>query len=320
MFDPDPEPLHLEILVVPEATLILTAAVLEPLRGANRILGRRQYGWTLSSPDGRDVPTTSGVPIPVGGAFDPEANDWPLLVVASYNTRRYMSRDLIRRISAARRRRPVIGGVESGVFLLAEAGLLDGRPATCHWEDVDAFELRYPDVLLRNERFVIDGNRFSAGGAGPALDLMLELIRRRQGYPLALDVSRLFIYDPGRTGEDAAATSLGRMISADPRVARAVQVMEAHLEDPIAIDDVARLCDISARHLQTLFRRVLGVAPKDYYLALRLNLARRRIIETSETMSDIASATGFSGLSVFTRAYTIRHGESPMATRRAARG
>ncbi|MBL8572187.1 MAG: GlxA family transcriptional regulator [Hyphomicrobiaceae bacterium] len=321
MFAADPSPLTLEVLVLPDATLMLTAAVLEPLRAANRILGRRQYAWEISTPDGEPAPTASGIPIPAMRAFDPAVSAAPLLVVASYNVMAQMRRDLIRRLSAARRYRPTIGAVESAVFLIAEAGLLAGRAASPHWEDIDDFASRYPDIDVRPDRFIIDGPRFTAGGASPTLDLMLELIRRRQGYPLALDVSKAFIYDPNRNPDPAGAgVSLGRLIGSDPRVATAVRLMDAHLAEPLSIEAIALRAGVGARHLQTLFVKTLGVGPRDYYVALRLNLARRQIIETTRPFTDIAAACGFSQLGVFGRAYGARYGETPTATRRNAGG
>src|SRR3546814_14159142 len=74
-------------------------------------------------------------------------------------------------------------GVEAGSWLLARAGLLDGRAATTHWEDLEDFAARFPEVAVRPDRFVIDGRRFTSGGASPTFDLMLPLIRSRFGYP-----------------------------------------------------------------------------------------------------------------------------------------
>lgn len=315
MFQPSTQSLDIEVLVVSDATLILTAAVLEPLRAANRILGRQHYTWTISTPDGLPAMTTSGIPIPADRRFDPAASSAPLIVVASYRLEEHMTRDLIRRLSGARRTRSVIGGVESGVFLLAEAGLLNAARVTAHWEDLEAFAGHYPDIDLRQERFVVDGNRFTAGGASPTLDLMLHLIRERQGAPLALDVSKLFSYAPDRTEDRRQTPSLGHLIQSDTRVAAAVRIMEGHIDQPLTIADIADRIGVTARHLQTLFQRALGLAPADYYLKLRLAQARRQIIETRRPISEIASEAGFTHLAVFTRAYGRNYDEAPRKTR-----
>jgi transcriptional regulator GlxA family with amidase domain len=316
MFKPDSSPIDIEVLVVPDSTLFLMAAVLEPLRAANRILGSRHYRWTISTPDGQPSMTTSGIPIPADRAFEAAANAMPLIVVASYNLAAQMTRDLVRRIGAARRHRPAIGGIESGIFLMAEAGLLNGSAATVHWEDRDDFAGRYPEIELRNDRYVIDNRRFTAGAASPTLDMMLHLIRLRQGYTLALNVSKSFIYDPAREASIPVQPSLGRLIEADERVARAVSVMDSHLEHPLPIAEIARRAGVSARHLQTLFADALSMLPKDYYRALRLSQARRQIIESRRPLHDIAVTAGFAYMDVFSRAYAKIYGETPSQTRK----
>ena len=319
MFTASPDLLELEVLVLPDSTLMQTAAVLEPLRAANRIWARRLYQWTLTTPDGRPAPTTSGIEVPAARAFDPAASHAPLLIVASYHREQHFTRDLIRRVGAARRHRPVIGAVETGVWLIAEAGLLDGRRATAHWEDIDEFATRFPAVDTRHDPFVIDGSRFTSGAASPTLDMMLELIRVRQGPPLALEVSKAFVHDASVRGGVAARPSLGRMIRTDKRVARAVEIMESHVANPLSIEEIATRVGASARHLQSLFTAALDVRPKHYYLSLRLGAARRQILETNAQISEIANGAGFLSLAAFDRAYVKQFHESPRVTRRSAK-
>lgn len=320
MFHDDPDPLDIEILVVPDAALILVAAVIEPLRAANRILGRRQYRWAISTPSGEAAMTASGIPIPADRAFDPAAAAAPLFVVASYRAEAHATADLIHKLAAAARARPMIGGIESGSWLLGWAGLLDGHRATTHWEDLDDFAARFSEIDVRPDRFVIDRRRFTTGGASPALDLMLELIRRRQGYPLALDVSKLFIYDQSHlSAEPQRASSLGHLVLQDPRISAAVKVMAEQIDEPLSIGEIADRVGISIRRLQGLFLEILGVRPYAYYQALRLNVARRMLIESRKSAIEVAAATGFNSAGALARAYRIRYGEPPSETRRRSR-
>lgn len=317
MFQLGAGPLHVEILVVPDATLIMVAAVIEPLRAANRLLGSALYSWTISTPDGNPAITTSGLPIPADRIFEPASGSDPLFILASYNEPRHASRGLIRRIGAAARVRSHMIGVESGIWLMARAGLLNGRPAAVHWEDRDAFVAAFADVDVRSDRFIIDGTRITTGGASPALDLMLELISARQGFAAALEVSRLFIYDQARLpGEPQRSAAFGRLTLRDARVAKAVRTMEETIEEPLPIAAIARRAGITDRHLQTLFIRVLNVRPQAYYQALRLNQGRRLVSETRLPLLDIAGRCGFNSPGAFSRAYGAHFGESPSQTRR----
>lgn len=316
MFVPDPFPLEIEVLVLPDTTLILVAAVIEPLRAANRTLGRTQFRWTLTTPDGAPAPNRAGVPIPAARAFDPLASNAPLVVAGSYEIERHMTAGLIRRLGRAGRARPMIGGVEAGAWAVARAGLLTGRRATTHWEDLAEFTATFPDIAVVPQRFVIDGNRFTSGGAGPTLDLMLELLRVRLGYPLSLEVAKLFTYERAERVDQAPALTLAR--PREPHLARAIAAMEANLEEPWPISRIAEAARVSPRHLQSLFRAHFGTSPYDHYQALRLNRARRLLIETHLPVLEIAERSGFASPASFARAYRRQHGESPRETRTQA--
>lgn len=308
---------HIDILVLPETNLILLASVIEPLRAANRIAGKPLYRWTLHSADGLPVETTSGIPIPVSGAFRPARQTDPLFILASYNWRNAATRELKFLLSQTARHRTTIAGIESGSFILAEASLLDGFSATTHWEDFDDFASAYPQVTMVRERFVINAKRITTGGPLPTLDLMLELIRRAHGYSLALEISRLFIYEQERNEGDHPGHPLIRSTGKiDPRVEAAVKLMEKTVEAPLSLSKLARRSGVSTRHLQDLFHQTMGVAPHTHYLALRLNTARRKVIETRASFADIAAETGFNSASAFSRSYRASYTESPSETRR----
>lgn len=314
------ETLDIDLLILPETNLILIASVIEPLRGANRISGAELYRWRLFTPDGAPVETTSFIPVPASGSFRPMSETTPLFVLASYNWRRSATQALKMQLSQTARHRSMIAGIESGSWILAEASLLDNVSAAVHWEDFDDFALAYPQVRATRDRFAIDGKRITTAGSLPTVDLMLEIIRRRQGYSLALEVSRLFIYEPS-SGQNAAelSPSTAGLHMRDPRVAQAIRLMEEHIEQPLLLARLARRVGVSARHLQGLFQDSIGVPPHVHYLALRLNAARRKVIETKDSFAEIAAATGFNSASAFSRSYRASFSESPSGTRRRLR-
>ena len=319
MFQLGAGPLEIELLVIPDATLILVVAVIEPLRAANRLHGRELYSWTITTPDGKPVTTTAGVPIPAERAFEPGSSSAPLFVLASYNEAEHAGRALVRRIGAARTRSHIVG-VESGSWLIARAGLLDGRRAAVHWEDRDDFAAAFPEVDVRPDRFVVDGRRITTGGASPALDLMLELVAARQGFATALQVSRLFIYDQARLpDEPQRSAAFGRLTMRDGRVAAAVRIMEETIDEPLPVSVIARRAGVTARHLQALFADVLNILPQAYYHALRFNQGRRLLLETRLPVLEVAGRCGFGSPGSFSRAYRHHFGESPSATRRLRR-
>ncbi|MBB3609191.1 GlxA family transcriptional regulator [Rhizobium sp. BK602] len=321
MLTPSNTSLDIDLLILPETNLILIASVIEPLRGANRIAGAELYRWRLLTLDGSPVETTSHIPIPASGGFRPASETTPLFVLASYNWQRSATQAVKMQLSQTARHRSMIAGIESGSWLLAEASLLDNVSAAVHWEDTEDFALAYPQVRAVKDRFVIDGKRITTAGSMPTIDLMLEIIRRRQGYSLALEVSRLFIYEPaaGYGAAELSPSTAGLRLR-DPRVAQAVRLMEDNIEQPLVLTRLARRVGVSARHLQALFQEEFAAPPHVHYLALRLNAARRKVIETKASFAEIAAATGFNSASAFARSYRASFSESPSGTRRRLRG
>ena len=315
MFDAPQQSIDIDILAFPETTVILLASVIEPLRSANRIAGETLYRWRLLSPDGGPVQTTANIGIPVDGPFRPEKDERPLFVVSSYNWQRNNTPAMKMALSRTARHRQMIAGVESGTWLMAEASLLDNHRVTVHWEDVDDFSRRYPEIDVVKERYVIDRKRMTTGGALPTLDMMLEIIRRRQGYSMALEVSRAFLYERDGGGRDLMPARGGDVGISDARLSAALRLMEETVDRPLALEKLARRTGISARHLQTLFQQSFGVTPHVHYLALRLNAARKKVIETRASFADIAAATGFNSASAFSRSYRAQFRESPSETR-----
>lgn len=321
MFAETEKTLAIDILVVPDTNLLLVASVIEPLRAANRVSGMDLYRWRLFSPDGRSIETRSRIPIPVDGPFRPGRESEPLFVVSSYSWRDAATSSLKRLLSQTARYRSMMAGVESGAWLLAESSLLDGFSATAHWEDFDDFAAAYPQIDAVRDRYVIDRKRITTGGSLPTVDLMLEVIRRRQGYSLALEVSRLFIYEQsGFRADNSAMPSTGSLRMVDGRVSRAVRLMEENIEQPMLLSRLAGRVGLSARHLQTLFQETIGVSPQVHYLAVRLNAARRKVIETRSPFADIALLTGFNSASAFSRAYRAHFRESASETRKRLLG
>ena len=310
-------PLKVTLLVLSGSSLMCVASAVDPLRAANRIAGETMFDWKTVSLDGRPAITTSGLPIAVGGRFEPSEKTDVLVLVGGFGTRDHVAPGMtsgIRQVAKAAR---ACGGVEAGTWLLGRAGLLEGRKATTHWEDMEDFTAAFPGADVRPDRYVIDGPVFTTGGASPTFDLMLHLIRTRLGMAVALDVASVFIYDQAKAATDAQPlVSLGRLDGYDPRLAQAIRLMEAHVDEPLTVAAIAKRTGVTARALEMIFRKSIGETPGAYYLRLRLNAARRLVLDTRVAMADIAARTGFSSAAGFSRAFSKTFGEAPVRLRR----
>lgn len=312
-------PRRFDVLLQDQFSLLCLAAVIEPLRAANRVAVQPLYRWRLVSRAGAPALSTSGIAVSVESSFNPEDSGEVLFLLGSFNTR-MTDRALRAELRRVARAGVTLAAVEAGSWELARAGLLDGFAATTHWEDLDEFAATFPKVAVRNDRFIMDRKRWTAGGAAPALDMMLTLLRQEHGLPLALNVASVFVYDqtlPGNTPQPVV--SLGRLLGDDPVLARAITLMQRHLEDPLDMDGIAAQSGVLRRTLETRFRARLGQSPYDYYLDLRLAAAKRMLEQSAMGVAAVAAAHGFTSPSSFARAFRRRFQMSPLAARAAMR-
>lgn len=311
------QPLTVTILILPEASLMSLAATLDPMRAANRTTGESAYCWKVVSFDGQAVATSCGLRVEVDAGFSPRESCDLLIVVAAFNVARHASPALVAAVRQGARHARMVGGVEAGSWVLAMTGLLDDRRATTHWEDFEDFAARFPQVEVIPDRWIVDGPILTTGGAVPALDFMLALIRARQGFAAALNVASLYVYDETRLPSDAQPlVSMGRVGQQEPRLAAAVRIMEEHLDAPLPIRAIASRTGCSVRTLEGLFRDVVQTPPGAYYLSLRLQAARRLTVDTRLSMAEIAVRTGFSSVASLSRAFRRHYGHPPSAARR----
>lgn len=304
-----------EILLLPQSTLILASNLIEPLRAANRVLGEAFFEWRLSSLDGHSVTTTSGIELATSACFDPAVDkNTPLLLASSYGGASLCTPALRRQLAVAAKHRPLIGAADGGVVVLAEAGLLKGRRAAFHAEDVESLSPKYADVDLSVARWVIDGDRATARGAAPALEMVLALIARWKDRALAEAVARLFDY-PLLPAVSDSGNSHRPSDSRDDLVAQAMRTMSEHLQDPLSVEQLASVLDCPVRSLHARFRRELGISAQQCYVQFRLERGRQLLLETDWAVADIAQRCGYSDGGSFSRAFRKRYLQAPSQLR-----
>jgi len=314
-------PEHFGFLLLPKFSSLCLANALEPLRAANLIAGRTLYTWGLYSMDGEDVLSSSGLTTGTTKRLSDAARADALFVVSSYDYRRQASKPLLRDLMQLSRHIGILGGLDTGSFILAEAGLLDGYHATIHWQELAVFEETFHDIATATDRFVIDRNRITAGGATTTLDLMLHLIRHRHGEALRLDVAGLFIYDGMHLAQDPQRPPPPKESLTYPTdLAPVIALMEGNIESPLGIGEIARRIGVSQKKLERRVRRVLDTTPVSYYQHIRLSAARSMALETALPVSQIAVRAGFSSASALTRAFRQHFALTPREIRARVQG
>jgi len=268
--------------------------------------------------DGQSVGSSSGIQVDVACALGDVRVNEGLFLISSYDYDRWSSSVFKARFHRAAAGAAILGGLDTGAWLLAELGLLDGYRATIHWQELDRLEESFPTIDCTRERYVIDRDRITAGGATTVLDLMLRLVRTTHGEALALEVMRMFIYDSERQADRPQQGPLATpLVEANPVVGRAIRIMEGALEAPLSLPEVARRAGCSQRQLERGFLRALDQTPHHYYLLLRLAEARRLIPRGGLKLAEVATRTGFNSAAAFSRAFHRQFGQAPRTLKSA---
>jgi transcriptional regulator GlxA family with amidase domain len=304
-------------LLVPGFALMSYAAAVEPLRAANLISGKPLFRWWHAAPGGKPVMASNGLAIIPDAGVGTDRDADILFVCAGGNPATFNDRYVFAWLRKLARRGVTIGGISGGPYILARAGLLDGRGVvTLHWEHQPAFSEAFPDITVASSLFEIDGNRITCSGGISALDMMVALIERDHGRQLAAAVGDWFLHTHIREGMGPQRMDLRlRLGIADEKLLRVLRRMEGNIEAPQPRAELARIAGVSVRQLERLFRRHLGHGIHRQYSSMRLERARQLLRETTLPVLDVAIATGFSSSSQFARAYKRTFGEPPSRTR-----
>ncbi len=316
--EPPARPRRFLFVLLPEFSFLPFAGAVDPLRIANRMSGQALYRWAVVSETGKAVACSAGIEIQVEGPLPEVGRDDTVILCAGLNVQDHITPGLIGWLHKVARLGPTLGAICTGAHILAEAGLLDGRRATIHWENQDSFREEFDAVDLSRSIFVIDGNRVTAAGGTSTIDLMLALIAKDFGRELANAVADQLIHTAIRSDRDIQRLSIPTRIGIrHPRLAQVIARMEEAVEEPLSPSELAAEAGMSTRQLERLFRRYLGRSPKRYYLELRLARARNLLMQTDMPVISVALACGFTSPSHFSKCYRALYGITPYRERGA---
>ena len=306
-------------LVLNEFTMIAFSSAVEVLRMANYASGQPLYSWSVFSVDGQPVSSSSGLPTAPMMTYE-EAGPLDLVFVCGgTNVTRFVDDRVVRLLRRIAQDKVCLGGLCTGTYALVKSGLLDGYKATIHWENISALRESHTRVNFVDDLFIIDRDRLTCTGGTAPIDLMLTLVGARCGKTLVAQICDQFILERARDSKDRQhiplAARLGRNHAA---LAEVAALMEANIEEPLSLDELAHLAGLSQRHVQRMFREALGCTPSQHYLELRLRRARELLLQTGMSITSITVACGFQSPCHFSKAYRALFGQSPSSDRQHA--
>ncbi|HEY1822615.1 MAG TPA: GlxA family transcriptional regulator [Trebonia sp.] len=286
--------------------------------------GERAYRLRTASLGGAQVRTTSGLAItPDGDLRDPAGPGQPpdLLIVPGGEGARRRDPDLVAWLRAHAPRAERVASVCTGAFLLAEAGLLDGRRATTHWSRCAALRDQYPAVEVDPDPiFIKDGRVATSAGITAGIDLALALVEDDYGRHAALAVARALVVFLRRPGNQAQfSAQLSAQVAKRAPLRDVQQWIAEHPADDLSVEVLAGKASLSPRHFARAFAAEVGMPPGRYVERTRLEAARRHLEDSAEGVEQTARACGYRTAEAMRRAFIEALGVSPAEYRRRFR-
>ncbi|WP_280513763.1 GlxA family transcriptional regulator [Mycobacterium asiaticum] len=303
------------IVVFDDVTMLDVAGAGEVFAEANRF--GADYRLKIASVDGGDVVTSIGTRLGVTDAIcSIESADTVMVAGSDHLPRRPIDPAIVEAVRSVAGRTKRLASICTGSFILAQAGLLNGRRATTHWHDVRLFARAFPKVTVEPDAiFVRDGDIFTSAGISAGIDLALALVEADHGTDLVRAVARWLVVYLKRAGGQSQFSVL---VEADPPPESPLRkVTDAISADPAAnhsVNSLAARASLSTRQLTRLFQSELGTTPARYVELVRIDAARAAL-DAGRTVADTARLAGFGSAESLRRVFVDHLGVSPKAYR-----
>lgn len=313
------KPRNIAFLLCPLFSSIGFVCALEALRAANKLSGRKLYDWCVLSGSGGSVTANSGIDTMTDSSIESSEQFQSIVIVAGYDPANAADHVIRNWLRVQARHGSRIGGISTGAWVMAEAGLLDGYRCTIHWENAASFIESFPTMDLRRSVFEIDRDRFTCAGGTSAMDMMLQIIAKEHNHSLATEIARYYQHERIRSAGDLQTEARDKVIRIkSEKLMRAISMMEDNLDQPLNAGELATHARITPRQLQRLFKEHTGLSPNQFYRDLRLRHARLLLLQTAMPVIDVAVASGFISHAHFTKCYRNQFDVTPTEERRRA--
>ncbi len=315
------QPVRITFVLLQDFSLIAFSSAIEPLRIANQLAGRALFEWQVLSETGEQVRCSNGLPVVVEGPLAETNARAMVFVCAGVEPDRSTTPRVADWLRHQWRSGRIVGGLCSGAYALAKAGILEGRKFTLHWENLPPFAETFPHLTPLDQLYCIDGRIMTCAGGAAATDLFIDIVARNHGPQLADAVLRMCLHGPQRPADLRQRMSVSSTIGArNPLLVSVIETFEKNIETPVDLEAIADDLGVSLRQIQRLFKLYVGISPKQYLMNLRLERARALLTETEMTIVDISASCGFEASNTFSKAFRRMYGVSPSGLAAAAGG
>jgi transcriptional regulator GlxA family with amidase domain len=296
---------------------ILDMVAISVFELANLEAGQPEYEVEVISEQGGMVRSSSGVEIATQPFGDPAYDTVVVTGAMQIEPSSAGLRAFLNDALAASRRTTSIC---TGAFVLAEAGILDGRHATTHWYHARELQRRFPDTRIDEDRiFIVDGTVWTSAGMTACIDLCLALIESDLGVEVSRAIAKKLVVYHRRTGGQSQFSAMLDLEPKSDRIQDALSYAKNHLREPLTVEQLADVAHLSPRQFSRAFRDETRQSPAKAIEALRVEAARAMLEAGRHSMDAVAAETGFIDTERMRRAFLRAFGQPPQAIKRAAR-
>jgi len=293
-------------------TMIAMASAVEVLRMANQLSGERLYQWFTLSENGEPVAASDALEVRVDDRIPSQLPLDSLIICGGVQVERSCTPQLTSWLCQLDRQQKILGGICTGSYALAKAGVMANQHCAIHWEHLAGLQELFPSVKITNKLFSLSDRRMTSTGGTAPMDMMLTLVAKQHGNKLSAAISEMFMCERIRNGKDVQKVPLRSLVgTSQPKLLEIVSLMEANLEEPIGMDELAGFVDLSRRQLERLFQKHLQCSPSRYYLQLRLSRAKQLLTQTNLSIIEVSVACGFVSTPHFSKCYRDCFGIPP---------
>jgi transcriptional regulator GlxA family with amidase domain len=304
--------------VVPDGFQVLGLAAQAVFEFSNREAGKSVYEVRVLSETGGLVRSSVGVELQTE-RFSRRAFD-TLIVIGNEDAPGTTTPGLLNFIRRGLRQSRRVTAICTGAFILAEAGLLQGRRATTHWFYARELQRRFPDIKVEEDRiFIIDGPVWTSAGATAGLDLALAMVEKDLGNEVARSVAKKLVMQHRRAGGQSQHSELLALSPKSDRIQNALSYAERNLGSALTVDKLAAVARLSPRQFSRAFQAETGQTPAKAVERLRLEAARLMIEQSHHPVEVVARETGFVDRRRMREAFLRTFGQPPQIIRRNAR-
>ncbi|NMF96916.2 GlxA family transcriptional regulator [Aromatoleum toluolicum] len=289
-------------VVLDHFSLMAFTGAVDALATANLVSREPLFEALVLSADGEMAVTDVGIGISVDGdlsALQVRRGDL-VIVCGGLRVRLQTPPQLRAQLLSAHAAGATLGALWNGAFFLADAGLLDDHECTVHPDTRALMSEKFPRTRVSRCSYVLDGPRMSCAGANSSLGMMLAWLRRDYEPAVVDSVEEILSCDKS---QEVVAAPSDRDPTLPQALKLALELMHSNIDEPLAIEEIAELSDLSRRQLDRLFNRYLGASPSRYYLELRVTHARQLLQHSNEPIAEIAVAAGFASISHFCQCF-----------------